>query len=127
MILEAPSSLLVPVNSQAVFECKLHCPAECTVRWFFGGEHQSAVGNNSPGFVINNTHQENGTQTSRILTNATADKNNTRLSCYVVLEERDGNSAQSDPAMLQVILRKLFNACILLYSCQRFIYVPIVL
>ena len=106
-----PSSLLIPVNSEAVFMCEAHCTTSCTMHWLIGNtavinEHQMR-GHENLSFVFK-SHQ-NQTQDGLIVhslqltINTTVKVNNTRLCCVAALGGLNTLSTKSAPAVLQVI------------------------
>ena len=105
-ILEAPSSLLVPINTQAVFVCKVHCVRDCTLQWFVGNsstrnQHQIDY-YETRGFTFS-SYQDNNLYTLRLTINATLSNNNTVLRCHALLNSREATSITSDIAILQIV------------------------
>ena len=110
-----PSSILVPIGTIAVFECRVHqCPRTCSVYWIINGtstahDHQQDQ-HKEQGFVF--SHQRNTTTdvyTGRISISASAGVNNTVLCCLI----QDGRnpSRKSDQATLLVIAGTILYVC----------------
>ena len=84
-----PSSLLVPVGTTAVFECKVrHCPRTCSVYWTINGlstahDHQQDR-HEDQGFIFENQHNTTTSVFySKLAITASVSVNNTELYCIV--------------------------------------------
>ena len=106
----SPSSLLVPVNTEAVFECIAYCVTVCDVYWHIGdystlNNHQKAIFIER-GFVFF-SNSSSDTYRARLSLNASISVNNTRFQCNVLL---GANIIRSDTATLLVISGELINS-----------------
>jgi hypothetical protein len=113
-ILEVPSSLLVPINTQAVFVCKVHCISDCTLQWFVGNsstsnQHQKHY-YETRGFSFS-SYRDDDLYTLRLAVNATLSNNDTVLRCHALLNSRGATSITSDAAILQIMLGMYVPTC----------------
>ena len=101
-----PSSLLVPIGSTAVFECKVrHCPQTCSVYWVINGsstahDHQQDQ-YEEQGFIFEDQHNTTtDVLYSKLAITASVSVNSTKFFCIV----RDGINLPrgSDRAILIV-------------------------
>ena len=107
-VIKNPSSLLVPENTTAVFECVIqNCIPECEVHWYINGTstaHRHQLDSRkAQGFQFNRSFNESiGIYTTQLSINASRTLNNTRLCCLV----QDGinfSSIKSEQAKMLVI------------------------
>ena len=108
-----PSSLLVPIGTTAVFECKVrHClQRTCSVHWIINGsstahDHQQTQ-HEEHGFAF--SHQRNTTTsvyTGRLAILASEGVNNTDLCCLI--QDGINHSRKSGQATLLVISGMIF-------------------
>ena len=88
-ISESPESLLVPVNTNAMFRCQAYCVSVCDIDWIINGvtanPHQRTIFKNR-GFTFFGLEQVNTTYTVRLAINASANVNDTELWCNVILD-----------------------------------------
>ena len=128
-LLEAPSSLLVPVNTQAVFVCKVHCVRDCSLQWFIGNsstrnQHQFDH-YEAQGFEFS-SYEDNGLHTLRLTINATLSNTNTSLRCHAVFNGRGATATTSDVAILQIVISMYLTMHLIecdrvMHSCGKII------
>ena len=88
-ISESPESLLVPVNTNAMFTCRAYCVSVCDIDWIINGvtanPHQRTIFENQ-GFIFFGLEQVDRTYTIRLAISASANVNDTELWCNVILD-----------------------------------------
>ena len=84
-----PSSLLVPIGTTAVFECKVrHCPQTCSLYWFINGsstahDHQQDQ-HEDQGFIFQDHHNTTtNVFYSKLAITASVSINSTEFYCIV--------------------------------------------
>ena len=102
-----PSSILVPVNTIASFECIAYCVNECEGVWLIGG-HSTAYDHQKlpfieEGFDFPDSPATDGTFRTTITVNASAVLNNTQLWCHVRNTLNTAEDALSHIAVLKVL------------------------
>ena len=92
-ILIGPASILVPVNSFAVFECRAYCGQWCSFYWTIDGSSASHQNQKNRfmerGFSFLNSPPENNIYSIRLSVNASVLVNNTQLSCVATIRTPD--------------------------------------
>ncbi len=84
-----PSSLLVPIGTTAVFECKIrHCPRACSAYWFINGSSTAHIHQQNRheerGFIFKYQHNTTtNVYLSTLAINASVGINNTQFQCVV--------------------------------------------
>ena len=116
---KSPTSLLVPIGTRAVFECKVRqCPWTCSVYWIINGtstahDHQQEQ-HEDRGFIF--MHQHNTTSSvysGRLEVTASARINNTELLCVV----EDGiNSPKASNQAILIVISGIFSLSVKLVA-----------
>ena len=99
-LIQIPSSVLVPVNKEALFTCEAHCSQLCDILWINATTHDVI---NKPGTVSSQQDHENYEYVSTLALNASVEVNNTQLYCFVILDGEDDIVNRSVNATLLVI------------------------
>ena len=101
-----PSSLLVPIGTTAVFECKVrHCPQTCSLYWFINGsstahDHQQDQ-HEGQGFIFQNHHNTTtNVFYSKLAIIASVSVNSTKF--YCIVQDGINRPRRSDGAILIV-------------------------
>ena len=107
-ILEGPKSLLIPVNTNAVFTCQAYCAKMCNIEWFIENNNTANLHQKtwfqSRGFRFTQMEKINMTYTIRLTVNASAIINDTELWCNVFLNSVTSHvRVMSHPATLLVL------------------------
>lgn len=100
-----PTSLLVPLNTEAVFTCQAYCVGVCDLYWIIGNtsvnpHHRPRFEKQGYTFKSNET---NGTNTAQVVVNASLSVNGTHFQCYVILDGLNTFAAWSTQAILLII------------------------
>ena len=112
-----PSSLLVPVNTTASFECAAHCVHTCSVLWYIGDnsaahEHQRKPYERQGFTFIDQPTIElaNGTYaaSAKLTVNVSVNVNGSLIRCRTVLSGEHIHNSWSQLAILEMISGKTF-------------------
>ena len=102
-----PSSLLVPIGTTAMFECKArHCPRTCSVYWIINDSstthnHQQDQYEDQ-GFIFEHKHNTtSNVYSSRLVVPGSVEINNTEFCC--VVHDGINHPKKSDQATLIVV------------------------
>ena len=101
-----PVSLLVPIDTEAVFTCQAYCASLCDIYWIIGNitvnpHHKPQF--ESKGYVFNNRNPSNDMYTARVAINASLSVNGTGYQCYVILDGVNMFATRSSRAVLLII------------------------
>ena len=117
-MLVSPSSILVPVNTVANFECIAYCTKTCEGTWYIRGTPTATSHEKAPfiheGFSFPRTSPTTGTYRTTISVNASITSNNTRLWCRVDNDGAAHELARSAIAVLYILSGMSYNSMILL-------------
>ena len=99
-------SLLVPINTEAVFTCQANCASVCDIYWIIGNitvnlHHKPQF--ESKGYVFSNGNPAKDTYTARVAINASLSVNGTEFQCYVILDGVNMFATWSSRAVLLII------------------------
>ena len=100
-----PTSLLVPLNTEAVFTCQAYCIGVCDIYWIIGNttvnpHHRSQF--EKQGYIFIN-NEANGTYTAKVAIYASLGINGTQFQCYAILDGLNTFAAWSTQAILLII------------------------
>ena len=120
-----PSSLLVPIGTKAVFECKVrHCPETCSIYWTINGT--SIVHNHQQdrhedlGFTFEDQHNTTtNVFYSKLAITASVSINNTQF--YCVVQDGINPPRRSDQAILIVVSGIYLSGCMQWYIMMFYI------
>ena len=107
-IQEGPKSLLIPVNTNAVFTCQAYCAKRCDIDWFINNNNTAnshqRIWFESIGFRFSRLEKINMTYTVRLTVNASISINDTELWCSVIVDSiTTDDRVMSHPATLLVL------------------------
>ena len=88
-ILESPESLLVRVNTNAMFTCQAYCISLCDINWIINGvtaNPYQQIQFEKQGFTFFGLKRVNTTYTVRLAISTSAYVNDTELWCNVILD-----------------------------------------
>ena len=107
-----PASLLVPLNTEAVFTCQAYCVRVCDLYWIIG--NTTANPHHLPQFeklgYIFKSNETDGIYTAQISINASLSVNGTHFQCYVILDGLNTFATLSNQVILLVITGIRFDS-----------------
>ena len=101
-----PVSLLVPMDTQAVFTCQAYCTSLCDIYWIIGNitvnpHHKPQF--ESKGYVFSSGNPVKDTYTARVTINASLSVNGTEYQCYVTLDGVNMFTTRSSREVLLIV------------------------
>ena len=102
-----PASLLVPIDTEAVFTCQAYCASVCDIYWIIGNitvnpHHKPRF--ESKGYAFSNGNPVKDMYTARVAINASLSINGTEYQCYVILDGVNMFATWSRRAVLLIII-----------------------